>query len=244
AIESVRKLAAGEIEADDFCQSSPRPIEGMWVEIKNIIGSVKNEHLWAMLDRIFLLGQETSAKFKQAPAGKEVHHAFVGGLLLHTLEVVAYAEKMVELQGDQLDRDLLIAGCLLHDLGKIEEYEPRVPSFEFTDKGKLLGHLVIGAEIVGRAIDTLAGFPPLLRQELQHMILSHHGMKEWGSPEEPKTANAMALHLADLTSGRLSQIEKIINEMKPLEERWSSWDKRLGRSIFIGYNGGGDNIEA
>lgn len=229
-IEEISKANLADVDAEDFCASPPRPIEEMWNELIQVVESVTDPFLRALLD--VYLSSPDSASFRQAPAGREVHHAYAGGLLHHTLEVVAYAERMVEVQGARLNRDLLITGAILHDHAKTQEYEPKAFSFDFTDRGRLLGHLVLGAENIGRLADSIPGFPTQLRDELQHMILSHHGTREYGSPEEPKTATAMALHLADLTSGRLGQVEKIIDDTVSLGERWSAWDKRLERNIL------------
>lgn len=236
-IEAISKASFSDIQAEDFCAPPPRPIDEMWHELTAFRNSITNPFLKALLE-LYFSDEAVAHAFKQAPAGRDVHHAYVGGLLHHTLEVVAYGESMVAIQGARLNRDLLLAGAIMHDAAKTEEYEPRAFSFDFTDKGKLIGHLALGAETVGRLADRIPGFPPLLRDELKHMILSHHGHREWGSPEEPKTANAIALHLADLTSGRLAQVEKIIDETISLGERWSAWDRRLERSIFAAVWGG------
>ncbi|MDP3486620.1 MAG: HD domain-containing protein [Bacillota bacterium] len=229
-IEEISKANLADVNAEDFCAAPPRPIEEMWQELQEIVVTVSNPFLRALLD--LYLSSENAPAFKQAPAGRDVHHAYAGGLLHHTLEVVAYAQTMVDVQGARLNRDLLITGAILHDHAKTQEYEPKAFSFEFTDRGRLLGHLVLGAENVGKLTDKIPGFPGQLRDELQHMILSHHGTREWGSPEEPKTAAALALHLADLTSSRLSQVEKIIDDTLSLGERWSAWDRRLERNFL------------
>ncbi|MBT9135362.1 MAG: 3'-5' exoribonuclease YhaM [Firmicutes bacterium] len=236
-IEDIAKACPSEVNAEDFCAPPPRPIAGMWQELEAHMATIGNHFLKTLLEACFAEPGQHYA-FCQAPAGREVHHAYVGGLLHHTLEVVQYALRMVEVQGTYLNRDLLLAGAVLHDISKVEEYEPRAFAFEFTDRGRLLGHVVLGAEKVGRLADGIPGFPRVLRDELQHMILSHHGHREWGSPEEPKTVNAVALHLADLTSGKINQVEKIITETISLGERWSAWDKRLESSILVANLGG------
>ena len=230
-LEDIRKADPAQVDAADFCAPSPRPVHEMWNELTEVIASVKNPFLKELLE-LFFSNEERSSLFRQVPAGRDVHHAYVGGLLHHTLEVIAYAEQMVRLQGARLNRDLLVAGCIFHDVAKIREYEVKAFTFEFTDQGKLLGHLVMGAELVGNLCEQVDQFPPDLRDELKHMILAHHGFREWGSPEVPKTANAMALHLADLTSGRLAQVEKVVDETLKNGERWSAWDKRLERNIL------------
>jgi len=230
-LEDIRKADPAQVDAADFCAPSPRPVGEMWHELMGIVDTVINPFLNSLLE-MFFSDEEMSTLYRQVPAGRDVHHAYVGGLLHHTLEVVAYAEQMVKLQGARLNRDLLITGAIFHDVAKVREYEVKAFTFEFTDQGKMLGHLVMGAELVGGLCDRKEGFPAALRDELKHMILSHHGLREWGSPEAPKTANAMALHLADLTSGRLAQVEKVVDETLKNGERWSAWDKRLERNIL------------
>lgn len=233
-LEGVRKASLAEIDPADFSGTAPRPIDEMWEELMLLISSITNPHLLAVLRGFF--DDETYAVeadlFRKVPAGRDVHHAYIGGLLHHTLEVAAYAQSMCRVQGDLLNRDLLIAGALMHDVAKIWEYDFKSYSFEFTDKGRLLGHLVMGAELVGKLVDNQCDFPILLANELQHMIISHHGQKEWGSAEEPKTINAVALHLADLASSRLAQVERIIRDTLDSEERWSPWDRRFERSFL------------
>ena len=230
-IEEITRANLADIDALDFSTPPPRPLLEMWCELEAIMSSIRTPCLRDLLTLQFSLPRVQHA-FQQAPAGRDVHHAYVGGLLMHTLEVIAYAERMVQVQGARLNRDLLLTGAIFHDAAKTEEYEPRAFGFEITDRGKLIGHVVLGAELIGSLTERIPAFPTALRDELKHLILSHHGQREWGSPEEPKTANAVALHLADLTSSRLAQVDKIITETVSLGERWSAWDKRLERSIL------------
>ena len=151
----------------------------------------------------------------------------------HTLEVLAYCDQICSTQGNLLDRDLLLSGALFHDAAKIWEYDFKTVSFEFTDRGRLLGHLVMGAELVADLSAQIPSFPLRLQDELRHLVLSHHGRKEWGSPEEPRTVNAVALHLADLTSSRMSQVERIVQDTIESGERWSIWDRRLEQSFLV-----------
>jgi len=236
-VEDIVKASFADVNAEDFCASPPRPIPEMWQELEAHISKVGNPFLNKLLTQCFDDASYKNA-FCQAPAGRDVHHAYAGGLLHHTLEVIEYVSRMVEVQGTYLNRDLLIAGAIFHDVAKAEEYEPRAFTFEFTDRGRLLGHVVLGALRVERLSDGIPNFPLALKDELLHMMLSHHGQREWGSPEEPKTVNAVALHLADLTSSRMGQFEKIASDTLSLGERWSSWDKRLETSIYVSNLGG------
>lgn len=230
-VNRVLPLALTQLELEDYIVSTAFDREVLWQRLVAIMQSIREPNLRALLKVIF--DEPTRHKFTLAPGGREVHHAYVGGLLEHTLEVVAYAEVMVSEQGSYLNRDLLLTGCILHDIGKLEEYDLHSLSFQMTDKGKLLGHLQMGAELVARSAATIADFPAELRLELEHMLLSHHGLPEWGAVQQPKTINAMALHLADLVSGRLGQFGRIIGEHDAAGGNWSSWDKFLARSILV-----------
>jgi 3'-5' exoribonuclease len=234
-LEAVRKAALSEIDPADFSGQAPRPVQEMWQELMGFIGSVKDPSLTWLLRRFFTDASyaEEADLFRKVPAGRDVHHAYIGGLLEHSLEVAEYVDHMCRVQGSMLNRDLLIAGALLHDAAKIWEYDFKSFSFEFTDRGRLLGHLVMGTELVGRLVAETPDFPTLLGQELQHMVISHHGQKEWGSAEEPKTINAVALHLADLSSSRLAQVERIVKDTLSNDERWSPWDRRFERSFMV-----------
>ena len=230
-INKVTPLAAAQIELDDYVITSALDREVLWRRLAAVMQSIQEPSLRTLLDHIF--DAPTKRNFTMAPAGREVHHAYIGGLLEHTLEVVAYATSMIEEQGQYLDRDLLLTGCILHDIGKLEEYDLQSLCFQTTDRGKLLGHLQIGAELVAREANRIPGFPAELRLELEHMLLSHHGLVEWGAVQPPKTINAMALHLADLTSGRLGQFSRIISNHDANNGSWSNWDRFLARSVFV-----------
>lgn len=230
-LEQVVPVPLSQIRREDFLAASVVDSEIMWRRLSSVMESIENPHLAKLLKRLFTPAVRES--FCLAPAGREVHHAYAGGLLEHTLEVVAYAQAMLAEQGLFLNRDLLLTGAIVHDIGKIEEYDLRSLSFQSTDRGKLLGHLIIGTGMVGKIAREMGDFPPALLAELEHMIVAHHGVREWGSPEEPKTIDAMALHLADLASGRLGQFSRIIADQRGAGNRWSSYNRFLERSILL-----------
>ena len=132
-----------------------------------------------------------------------------------------------------LQLDLLLTGAILHDIGKIEEYDPASLSFEFSDRGKLVGHISIGKEMLDQKIRQIPDFPPSLKLELEHMILAHHGSREWGSPEIPKTIHAFTLFHADLVSARLNQFVQLMEKQPAGAGDWSEWDRYLERSIYL-----------
>ena len=138
-----------------------------------------------------------------------------------------------QLHSDRLHPSLLLTGAILHDIGKLQEYDAKSLAFNLTDRGKLVGHICIGLEMVQEKLKALEDFPAGIRMELEHMLLSHHGEKEWGSPEVPKTFNAYALFHADLVSARLNQFSGLLDKGQGVEPGWSEWDRLLERSVFL-----------
>lgn len=230
-VEQITPAANSQLSMEDFLPNSRFGREVLWHRLQAIMQSINNTHLRSLLGEVFTPARRES--FCTAPGGREVHHAYVSGLMEHTLEVVSYAETMLTEQGAYLDRDLLLTGCILHDIGKILEYDLASLSFQMTNRGKLIGHLQMGSELVGQVAAGIVDFPEELLLELQHMIISHHGVPEWGSPQQPRSINAMALHLADLTSGRLAQFGRVITDHRAENGQWSNYDKFLERNVFI-----------
>ncbi|MDP2871744.1 MAG: HD domain-containing protein [Bacillota bacterium] len=174
---------------------------------------------------------ETGEAFAAAPAAKVVHHAYPGGLLEHSLEVAALCEAYCAMF-PALQRDLLITAALLHDLGKVREYSVS-ETIELTDEGRLVGHVAVGLRLLDQALSSQPGFPPDLAAHLTHILLSHHGEMENGAPIVPQTMEAMALHLADLTSARLKQFEQLLAACG--DSAWSQYDRLLNRSVYGGF---------
>lgn len=219
-----------EIDRRNFQRCSPRGQDEMLQELDKEISNVKNIYLSRLLNSFFG-DTDFLMRFATAPAGKSVHHNYVGGLLEHTLETVAICKRIIKLY-PRLNRDLLISGALLHDMGKIEEYDAKSLALETTTIGKLIGHITIGVRLLNEQISTIANFPNELSMELTHILLSHHGQKEWGSPETPKTFEAFALHYADLVSAKLNQFALVMD--KGQENGWTEWDRLLERSVYVG----------
>lgn len=232
-VGDMRKLDPLKVNRAFFQQIAERDQAEMVAELKTVIaGDVQDKHLKALLEAFFS-DNEFASRFALAPAARTIHHNCVGGLLEHTLEVVAVCRNLAALYPQQIQADLLLTGAVLHDIGKIEEYRQDSISFDFTDRGKLIGHISIGKEMLDQKLADLPDFPPALKLELEHMILSHHGMREWGSPEVPKTIHAFALFHADLISARMNQFVKIMQRHVPESGAWTDWDRFLERSIFI-----------
>ena len=188
-------------------------------DLVRAMGSVQRAHLRELLERV--VDAATLQEFAGAPAAKGYHHSYEGGLAEHTLEVVGFCEAAAKLY-PALDRDLLVTAAILHDVGKLWEYDADSITFERTDPGKLLGHIVLGWELTRRARHEIPRFPEGEGLHLEHLILSHHGQKDWGSPVEPHTPEAVVLHQADLASARVNQALQAVASAVP--ESWSQKD--------------------
>ncbi|MCX7598754.1 MAG: HD domain-containing protein, partial [Armatimonadetes bacterium] len=194
-LDAISVCAEGEYDSADFLRSGKADRQEMVNQLRAAVASLRHPHLRALVDSFFG-DDELLAKFAEAPASKQLHHAHLGGLMEHTLGVIRILEGAVEVH-PELDRDLLIAGALLHDIGKVEELEVRGSTIEYTDIGRLVGHIVLTDRMVTEKIATLMGFIEELQARLTHLLLSHHGQKEYGAPVLPMTPEACALHYAD-----------------------------------------------
>ncbi len=232
-VADLRKLDPAAVNRAFFQSVSERDPAEMMAELKEIIEQeINDRHLKALLAEFFT-DSEFTALYAAAPAARTIHHNCVGGLLEHTHEVIALCRNLAVLYPGQIKLDLLLTGAILHDIGKIAEYKLDSISFDFTDRGKLVGHISIGKEMLSSRLAKLEDFPENLKLELEHMMLSHHGQREWGSPEVPKTIHAFALFHADLVSARMNQFIKIMEKHVPESGDWTEWDRFLERSIYI-----------
>ena len=220
-IRRVRKADAGEYMIENYIPVSKYSIESMYNEVKEKVSSIKNIHLNRLLNAIFIEDTAFASKFKSSSAAKNVHHSFMGGLMEHSLSVVRLCEFYCK-NYPILNRDLLISAALCHDIGKIEELSP-FPENDYTDEGQLLGHIIIGCEIISKKAQKIEGFPEKLLNELKHCILSHHGELEYGSPKKPAIIEALALNLADNTDAKLETMKEILE----------SADENV---LWLGYN--------
>ena len=193
----------------------------MYKEFLEYIASVNNKYLSSFLELIFVKDQEFAAIFKKSSAAKSVHHGFVGGLLEHTLSVVKLCDYYCKAY-PVLNRDLLLAAAMCHDIGKTKELSP-FPANDYTDDGQFLGHIVMGVEMIGRKIEQVSGFPPLLASELKHCILAHHGEYEYGSPKKPAIIEALALNFADNTDAKMQTFLEVLQASG--ENRWLGYNR-------------------
>lgn len=221
SIKRARKAGEGEYNPADYLPTSRYDIDTMYQELLSWIGTVKNQYLSAILTYYFIQDQETVKRFRMSSAAKSVHHGFVGGLLEHTLSVTRFCDFMAKSYGI-LNRDLLITAAILHDIGKTKELS-LFPQNDYTDDGQLLGHIMIGAEMVHDAAQKIEGFPMELENQLKHCILAHHGELEYGSAKKPALPEAMALYFADNADAKMETFKEALNASG-------------GSSEWLGYN--------
>src|SRR5690606_23999224 len=192
---------------EDCVLSAPRPIDEMWAELMTHLQSVRDPHLRVLLHRI---AADHEAELREWPAAQTIHHAYRGGLLEHVLKMADIGRYVARAYGAQ--EDLVLAGVLLHDIGKLQElaYEPGGAAY--TRDGNLVGHIGLGLIMVREAINGMAGFPDDLRAQLEHLIVSHHGTREHGSPVEPRTIEAFIVAMVDELDARIHQVQRAIRE--------------------------------
>jgi len=229
---SVMKPLPGEYAPEDFLPASKRSREAMLAELEGLIREIEDQDCRLLLEAVFV--PDFIKAFSEAPAARSMHQAYIGGLLEHTLNVAHLCRSVAALY-QEVDRDLLITGALLHDIGKVQEYEVRA-GIEITDIGRLIGHVVMGHDIVAEAVAGIDGFPEEKALRLRHMLLSHHGELEWGSPKQPQTLEACILHNCDNLDSEVSKFAEILAGAGQ-GERWTPYDSRLGRSLFAGDDG-------
>ena len=190
--------------------TSEKSTEGMYRELLGYVSQIENTYLRQAVEYYFVNNETFIKTFKGHSAAKTVHHGFAGGLLEHTLSVVKFCEYMVGAY-PILNKDLLYASAICHDIGKTKELST-FPENDYTDDGQLLGHIIIGVEMMSDAIRTIPGFPEKLASELKHCIVAHHGELEYGSPKKPALAEALALNFADCTDAKMQTLTEIFKD--------------------------------
>jgi 3'-5' exoribonuclease len=220
----------GEVDLGLFLEAAPGDLSEMLVSLREILRGIRNTHLKALVE-VFLADHAFLSRFKRAAAAKNFHHCYLGGLLEHTLSVCQMAMRVTE-QYPQLDRDLLLAGAFLHDIGKIRELGLQ-NQIEYTDEGRLLGHVILSAEMADERLRTLKGFPRDLAVRIKHLILSHHGQYEFGSPKRPKFLEAMALHFMDDLDAKINGLGRFM-ERDRQEGPWTDFNRMFERYFLKG----------
>ncbi len=230
-IEQLQPASAEECAAAELIRQTPRDPADLRAALLEFVRSVRQPHLAQLLDHFF--GDEDFLEqFCQAPGAKGLHHAYVGGLMEHTVGVLRILETVAQVH-PELDRDLLITGGLLHDLGKIQELQLGI-AISYTDRGRLVGHIVITDRMVTAAMEEIDDFPPELANRLSHLLLSHHGQREYGAPVQPMTAEACALHYADNLDAHVQYFNRVIADGRGSGNHWSDYQKLFDRYIYIG----------
>ena len=209
-IKQIRKAYEDEYNAADYMPTTEKNPEGRYQELLAYGKQIKNPYLRQVIEYYFEKDEKFIKKFKAHSAAKSVHHGFSGGLLEHTLSVVKFCEYMAGAY-PILNRDLLYTAAMCHDIGKMKELSP-FPTNDYTDDGQLLGHIVIGVEMISDAIREIPDFPEKLANELKHCVIAHHGELEYGSPKKPALAEAMALHFADCTDAKMQTLTEIFKD--------------------------------
>ncbi len=209
-IRQIRKADASEVNLEDFIPTSKKNVDEMYDAILKCISTVENNYLHSLLEEFFVNDKEFIEKFKRSSAAKSIHHNFAGGLVEHTLSVARLCS-FYSKQYPVLNKDLLLTAALCHDIGKIYEYSA-FPENDYTDEGNLLGHIVMGIEMVSEKVKNIPDFPKDIENELKHCIASHHGKLEFGSPKKPSIIEAVALSYADDTDAKMQSFIQFIDD--------------------------------
>lgn len=230
-VSSIRRVhpAQDRLEGfreDDCVLSAPRPINEMWAELTARVTAIADQHLRVLLLRILA---DHEASLREWPAAQTIHHAYRGGLLEHIVKMAEVGTEVARAYGARAD--VVLAGVILHDIGKLRELAYDAGAIAYTREGNLVGHIAIGAALVREAASGVSGFPPELLTELEHLVLSHHGTREHGSPVEPKTIEAFILAAVDELDARIHQVRRAISEDAG-EGEFTAWNKRLGRVLY------------
>ena len=232
-VHRLKKASDEEVDLQDFLPSSKRDLDEMFAELQAIVAGLSNPHLKALLEAIFA-DTRIAEGFRIAPAAKSIHHAWLGGLCEHVLSMCELARRVAQhyvALGYPVDLDLLLAGSILHDIGKIDELSYG-RSFSYSTPGQLLGHIVIGVQIVEEKQRGLPGFPPKLRMLLEHMILSHHGQLEFGSPKLPVFMEALLLAQIDNLDSKMAIMRSSVDKDRDAEAEWTCYNPALERQLL------------
>ncbi len=227
SIKRARVCREGEYNPADYLPVSKKNIGEMYNEFKALINSLSNPYLKKLLLSIFVEDKAFAKAFCNSSAAKSVHHGFIGGLLEHTLSVTKLCDYYCS-NYPILKRDLLLAAAMCHDIGKVRELSA-FPENDYTDEGQLLGHIVMGAEMVGEKIRQIEGFPKVIGHELRHCILAHHGKMEYGSPKTPALIEALALNYADDTDAKMETFTEILEA--GTENGWMGYNRLLDSNV-------------
>jgi len=231
SILSLTALDDSDILLNDYLPATRGNVEVMFGDLLAFIDRIETLPLKTLL-KAFFEDRETVERFKRAPAAKALHHIYLGGLLEHTHSVTRLLHQIAS-HYPGVNRDLLLTGGILHDIGKITEfsYDRLV---EYSDEGRLIGHIIIGVEMIDRKIADIPDFPEPLAMELRHLILSHHGVLEYGSPKRPKTLEALMVHYVDDLDAKVNSFQEYLNDFRNEETGWTPFHRFLERYLYRG----------
>jgi len=230
-LRSLRTAEPGTFDEADLVDGPPRSADQMEVDLRELLATVQDQDLCRLLDVIFGSASPTWARYCVSPGAKRFHHAYRHGLLEHSLSV-AQAVSAISATFGGIDRDVAVAGALLHDIGKLDAYAFQGAGIEMTDAGKLQGEIPLGYYRVRRVIDSIEGFDPRTAEAVLHIVLSHHGSLEHGSPVVPCTREATLVHFCDNLGGRLGSFDRLEKELAS-GERWSRFDRAIGGGAYF-----------
>lgn len=227
-IETIRKIRMEEVDLADLLPSSPVPVEELENRLKTLLDKITHPTLKTLLVQ-FLSHPVWGPAYRQAPAAMKIHQAYLRGLWEHSVRVAEIAEGIAG-NYPKMDRDLVITGALLHDVGKIGEYS-YARGIKVTTEGRLLGHIILGIELITEEITKISDFPRELRSKLLHIITSHHGKYEWQSPKKPKLMEALVIHYADVMDAELFHFEQALENHT--NEEWSPYIPSMERCLYL-----------
>lgn len=228
-IHKLQRQSGDSVDVTDFFPASQRNPDEMLADVREVVAGIGNVHLKALLSAVFD-DEAIARKYKIAPAAKNVHHAYLGGLIEHVLSMVGVARLLASHYKD-VDLDLLLTGVLLHDLGKIEELTWD-RSFGYSSEGQLLGHISIGMRMIADKLHGLPEFPPRLRTLVEHLVLSHHGQADFGSPKPPQFAEALLLHHIDNLDSKMDCMRSLVEKDRQVEGCWTGYHPALDRAVL------------
>lgn len=228
-MKSLDRVDDSKVDLSNFLQTSPRNPDDMVKELQTVAGSIKNGHLKQLLNA-FLTDQAFMEIFKRAPAAKTLHHNYIGGLIEHVVELIGLVRDVAK-HFMSVDMDLLIAGAFFHDIGKVRELSVR-KSIEYTTEGKLLGHISLGYEMIAEKMKSIPGFPDELIMLLKHIMLSHHGEYEFGSPKRPKIQEAIIINYLDDLSAKINNFQATLKKENVKEGEWTNFSKMHDRYLY------------
>ncbi len=228
-IHKLRKLGDTEIDFSDYLPKTTKDVDELWQTLTNFIASFENQHLKGLVEA-FMADPEIAAAYRNAPAAKTLHHAYIGGLLDHVVSLFRSCDLMCK-NYPQINRDLLLTGAFFHDIGKIHELTYN-RSFSYSTKGQLLGHMIIELEMLQAKLSSLPHFPDELKIMIEHMIISHHGEYEFGSPKLPMFPEALMLHYLDDLDSKMEAMRAQFERDATLDGPWTTYNPSLGRPVL------------